>query len=114
MSLMATSPGAVPPQQDLDHAVELLRLLADGTRLSILAMLDGAEMQVTAIAEALSRPTPLVSQHLAKLRAGRLVTGRREGTSIYYTQPDEHIAALVRNILQYTEHALYEQPPHHR
>lgn len=49
-----------------------------------------------------------------RLRAGRLVTSRREGTSIYYTQPDEHVAALVTNILQHAEHVLYARPPHHQ
>lgn len=108
------TPARVPPDPDLDHAVEVLRLLADRTRLAILAMLDGTQMSVSAIAEALSRPAPAVSQHLARLRAGRLVTTRREGTTVFYGQPDEHIAALVTGILHHTEHALYDQPPHHR
>lgn len=103
-----------PPDTDLDHAVEVLRLLADRTRLAILAMLDGTEMSVTAIAAALDRPAPAVSQHLAKLRAGRLVTARRDGTTMYYGQPDEHVAALVTNVLHHTEHVLYPAPPHHR
>ncbi|GEK22591.1 ArsR/SmtB family transcription factor [Cellulomonas xylanilytica] len=105
---------AVPAQAELEHAVEVLRLLADRTRLAILTMLDGSEMSVTSIAETLGRPSAAVSQHLAKLRSGRLVTARRDGTTIYYSQPDEHVAALVANVLQHTEHALYEVPPHHR
>ncbi|TQL02313.1 DNA-binding transcriptional ArsR family regulator [Cellulomonas sp. SLBN-39] len=105
---------AVPPDVELAHAVDVLRLLADRTRLAVLAMLDGTEMSVTAIAEALDRPVPAVSQHLARLRAGRLVTARRDGTTVWYGQPDEHVAALVTNVLQHTEHALYETPPHHR
>jgi DNA-binding transcriptional ArsR family regulator len=109
-----TSQRARPPEADLDHAVNVLRLLADRTRLAILAMLDGTEMSVTAIAETLDRPSAGVSQHLAKLRAGHLVTSRRDGTTIYYGQPDEHVAALVANVLQHTEHMLYEVPPHHR
>ncbi|WP_240643988.1 ArsR/SmtB family transcription factor [Antribacter gilvus] len=79
-----TSQRTTTPDADLDHAVQVLRLLADRTRLAILAMLDGTEMSVTAIAETLDRPTAAVSQHLAKLRAGHLVTARRDGTTIYY------------------------------
>ncbi len=114
MTTVATTRRTAPPDADLDDAVEVLRLLADRTRLAILAMLDGAEMSVSAIAAALDRPGPAVSQHLARLRAGRLVTARREGTTVYYSQPDEHVAALVTNVLQHTEHALYDTPPHHR
>lgn len=77
-------------------------------------MLDGQEMSVGQIADVLDRPTPAVSQHLAKLRAHDLVATRREGTSIFYTQPDEHMSALVLNIVQHSEHALYAEPPHHR
>ncbi|WP_250445473.1 helix-turn-helix transcriptional regulator [Actinotalea sp. C106] len=114
MTIVAPTERAAPPEADLDHAVEVLRLLADRTRLAVLAMLDGTEMSVSAIAEALDRPAPAVSQHLAKLRAGRLVAARRAGTTVYYSQPDEHVAALVTNVLQHTEHTLYEAPPHHR
>ncbi|HML50898.1 MAG TPA: metalloregulator ArsR/SmtB family transcription factor [Propionicimonas sp.] len=103
-----------PSPDELDHAVEVLRLLADHTRLAILALLHGRELSVTAIAEHLGRPVPGISQHLAKLRTGNLVTSRRDGTTVYYTQPDEHVAALVLNVLQHTEHHLYDRPPHHR
>ncbi|MEK8225349.1 metalloregulator ArsR/SmtB family transcription factor [Oerskovia sp. M15] len=114
MSLVDTAARTTPTDAELDHAVEVLRLLGDRTRLAILAMLEGTEMPVTAIAEAIDRPAPAVSQHLARLRLGRLVTSRREGTTIYYTQPDEHVAALVSNVLHHTEHILYDTPPHHR
>lgn len=113
MTVMSTAIAPVPQRPDLDYAVDILRLLADGTRLAIVAMLDGTEMSVSAIAQALDRPVPAISQHLAKLRAGHLVVARREGTAVFYGQPDEHVAALVRNILQHAEHALYESPPHH-
>ena len=112
---MTNQPGcALPPTKDIDHAVNVLRLLADRTRLMILVLLDNHEMSVNSIAEALDRPTPAVSQHLAKLRAHGLVITRREGTTIYYQQPDEHVSALVANILQHSEHMLYDNPPHHQ
>lgn len=99
---------------ELDTAVEVLRLLADRTRLAVLDLLGEGEQSVGAIAEALDRPVPAVSQHLAKLRAGRLVHTRRDGVTIYYRQANEHVGALVRNVLQQAEHLSYEHPPHHR
>lgn len=98
----------------LDSAVDVLRLLADRTRLSILALLADGDRSVGAIADTLGRPAPGVSQHLAKLRAGGLVTTRRDGTTIYYGLANEHVATLVANVLQHTEHTLYPIPPHHR
>lgn len=103
-----------PPSPDeVRVAVEVLKLLADPTRLAILSMLEGAELPVGAIAETLGRPVPAVSQHLAKLRANSLVVARRDGSSVRYSQPDEHVARLVANTLQHAEHVLHDQPPHH-
>ena len=99
---------------EVARAVEVLRLLADPTRLRILVLLQGAELRVGDLAAELDRPVPAVSQHLAKLRAAGLVVARREGTSVRYSQPDEHVAALVTNVLQHAEHLLYANPPHHR
>lgn len=104
---------SLPAAPELEHAAGLMRLLADRTRLALLTLLDGSELSVGQLADCLDRPVPAVSQHLAKLRAGRLVTTRRDGATVYYSQPNEHVAALVTNILHLSEHALYETPPHH-
>ncbi|MEP7763897.1 metalloregulator ArsR/SmtB family transcription factor [Sanguibacter sp. 25GB23B1] len=98
---------------DLDTAVDVLRLLADRTRLSILDALHDRELSVGAIAEELDRPVPAVSQHLAKLRAGHLVHTRRDGVTVYYRHANEHVDALVRNVLHQAEHLRYDHPPHH-
>ncbi|WP_316668286.1 metalloregulator ArsR/SmtB family transcription factor [uncultured Propionibacterium sp.] len=103
-----------PDEGEVAYAVGVLKLLADRTRLSILAMLSQDEMSVTEIAQKLDRPMPAVSQHLAKLRTAGLVGVRRDGTTNFYQSPDEHVAALVTNALQLSEHALYAEPPHHR
>lgn len=102
-----------PSAAEIAAAADVLKLLADPTRLAILAMLDGRELPVGAIAAALERPVPAVSQHLAKLRAHDLVATRREGSSVHYRQPDAHVARLVTNALQHAEHLLHEKPPHH-
>lgn len=99
----------------VDGAVDVLRLLADGTRLAILASLrDGASTSVSALAAEVDRPVPAVSQHLAKLRAGRLVRSRREGTTVLYSTANEHVDQLVTHVLQHSEHLLFDVPPHHR
>lgn len=103
-----------PHDDEVEYAVGVLKLLADRTRLSILAMLSQDEMSVTEIARALGRPMPAVSQHLAKLRTAGLIGVRRDGTTNHYQSPSEHVAALVTNALQLSEHALYAEPPHHR
>lgn len=105
---------AKPDDVGLDEAVDVLRLLADRTRLEILVLLGDGELAVGAIAAEVGRPVPGVSQHLAKLRGGHLVTTRREGTTVFYSLSSEHVDALVTNVIQHSEHVLYDVPPHHR
>lgn len=66
------------------EAAELLKLLANDQRLIILCRLSGAELSVSELAEHVNLAQSALSQHLAKLRAQRLVATRREGQNIYY------------------------------
>lgn len=111
---MDTTSAWVPPENELEFASDILRLVSDRTRLAILALLRERELAVGEIAAALDRPAPAISQHLAKLKSGRLVSSRREGTSVHYRLPNEHVHALIDNVLQHSEHILYLEPPHHR
>lgn len=104
----------LPTGVELLHAADIAQLLADRTRLGILSLLlPDAELSVGEIAAHLERPVPAVSQHLAKLKNGRLVVARREGTAMMYSLCGEHVALLVENLLQHTEHELFLEPPHH-
>lgn len=69
---------------DLQQTSLLLRLLADPTRMRLLALLEQEELTVAEIAEVLRLAQPRVSTHLAKLREAGLVRDRRAGVSVYY------------------------------
>jgi len=75
-------PSALPADQ-VALAVEVFRMLADGTRIQILWALIDRELPVNDLATVVGKPGPSVSQHLAKLRMARLVKTRREGTQIF-------------------------------
>jgi ArsR family transcriptional regulator len=66
------------------HA-QILKCLAQPTRLMILDCLRAGEKSVGELAELLSLPQPNVSQHLAALRAQDIVATRREGNTIFYS-----------------------------
>ena len=95
-------------------AVEVLRLLADGTRIRLLWALSGGEQTVSALAKIVSKPQPSVSQHLAKLRMARLVTTRRDGTQVFYALMNDHIERLVVDAVLNAEHAMPGVPLHHQ
>jgi DNA-binding transcriptional ArsR family regulator len=101
-------------EEQVRLVVEVLRMLADPTRIQVLWALTDAEMSVNELAEAVSKPAPSVSQHLAKLRMARLVRTRRAGTTIFYSLENEHVGQLVTDAVFNAEHAGPGVPPHHR
>ena len=69
---------------DLHQTTTLLRLLADSTRMRLIALLEQEELTVAEIAAVLHLAQPRASTHLAKLREAGLVLDRRAGVSVYY------------------------------
>ncbi|MCB1636904.1 MAG: winged helix-turn-helix transcriptional regulator, partial [Xanthomonadales bacterium] len=82
---------------DLARCSALLRLLADPTRLRLLALLVGEELTVAELAAATRLAQPRVSTHLAKLKEASLVVDRRAGVSAYYRFPLEELDEAVRS-----------------
>lgn len=95
-------------------AVEVLRVLADPTRLQLAGLMLEEEKSVSQLATDLDRPVPAISQHLAKLRMARLVTTRRQGTSVLYRVENGHVRQLVIDTIGHVEHLLDAVPAHHR
>jgi DNA-binding transcriptional ArsR family regulator len=74
---------------------ELYRALSHPVRLRILDILSRQEACVCHLTAILGKRQPYVSQQLATLREAGLVSDRRDGTLIYYTLADEHVAELL-------------------
>jgi ArsR family transcriptional regulator, arsenate/arsenite/antimonite-responsive transcriptional repressor len=93
MAALAMAPGSPPAVCSwvisnawADRTAELLKALADPTRLSMLACLWAARAPVcicdfTATFE-LSQPT--ISHHMAKLRSAGLIEAEKRGIWVYY------------------------------
>src|SRR5262245_31530600 len=102
------------PDDQVDLAVEVFRMLADASRVQLLWALTDRELPVNELAEHIGRPPAAVSQHLAKLRMARLVQTRRAGTQVFYRIANDHIAQLVTDAVHNAEHAGPDVPGHHR
>ncbi len=76
-------------------ACDLLRGLAQETRLMILCMLSEGEKSVGELEALLNLRQPAVSQQLARLRADNLVTTRREGQTIYYSLGSKEASEVI-------------------
>src|SRR5215210_9202586 len=95
-----------PPDEQVDLAVEVFRMLADATRVKLLHQLLDRECSVNDLATAVGKPQAGVSQHLAKLRMARLVQSRRQGIQVFYRIESAHVRQLVEDALHNAEHAL--------
>ena len=95
---------AKPLRRMADH----YSLLAGETRLKIITLLTGSgELCVCDLASVLEMTPAAVSQHLSRLRSGRLVQSRRDGMTIYYRMT-EGVGGLPAALLPELEPAAEE------
>ncbi len=77
------------------EAAGLMRALSNEKRLIILCQLGEREMSVGQMLALLGLSQSALSQHLAKLRAERLVATRRHGTTIFYRIADPAVLKVI-------------------
>ena len=82
---------------------DLLKLLAHADRLRMIEELRHGERDVTSLATALQLPSTRVSQHLALLRAHRLVEERRDGRNHFYRLAHAHLADWILDALPFVD-----------
>ena len=73
----------------------VLALMANPHRLRILCRIAEREASVGVLVAEVGLSQSAVSQHLAKLREGGIVTTRREAQTIYYSLGTEEIRAIM-------------------
>ncbi|MGB3490446.1 MAG: metalloregulator ArsR/SmtB family transcription factor [Xanthobacteraceae bacterium] len=84
-----------------NDASELLRALSNHHRLLILCQLIDGEKSVGQLAEFLGVRDSTTSQHLALLRRDRIITGRRDGQTVWYrisSQPAQDIVQVLYGV----------------
>lgn len=82
-------------QPKAGEAAELLAAMANPKRLLILCHLLDQELSVGELSERVELGQSPLSQHLAKLRALKLVTARRDGQSIRYRLASEEVTQVL-------------------
>lgn len=85
------------------RASQMLKVLADPTRLRILLTLETAEYNVTGLASELGLEQSALSHQLSILKRERLVKARRDGKSVYYSPNDHHIYTILDQIKHHAE-----------
>jgi ArsR family transcriptional regulator len=93
----------IPPEVS-GALVDLFKVLGDGTRLQLLAILQAGELSVGELAAAVGMTDSAVSHQLRTLRQAGAVRHRREGKSILYALDDHHVLSLLEQARRHAEH----------
>ena len=85
---------------DMQRASQLLKLLGDQTRLTMMKLLQSHDCCVCEFVEIFKMSQPAISQHLRKLRDIELVKEERRGKWVFYSINEDHEDFLfIQNIL---------------
>ncbi|MGX9393955.1 ArsR/SmtB family transcription factor (plasmid) [Nitrobacteraceae bacterium UC4446_H13] len=91
----------VPQQHQLQLAADMLKALADPSRLGLLLRLAKREMSVGELSELEHEKITTMSARLKVLLTAHLVKRRRDGQTIYYSVADKHVLDLVDNVIEH-------------
>lgn len=93
---------ALPNSDILGLASELLKAIADPTRMRILASLRAAEeLCVCDLAAVLKMSESAISHQLRLLRQTHLVGSRKEGRQVFYRLADAHVDSILDCALEH-------------
>jgi ArsR family transcriptional regulator, arsenate/arsenite/antimonite-responsive transcriptional repressor len=87
---------------ELEKAANVLKLLGDKTRLTIIGILKLRECCVCEFLEVFDTSQPSISQHLRKLKDAGLVNEKRRGQWIYYSlNQQSELIGFIEDILEH-------------
>ena len=88
---------------------DVIKLLADSTRLRLINLLTREELSVAELQEILDMGQSRISSHLALLRQGELVIDRKEGKKHYYSLNDK-LGTDLKDLLAHACKVVSEKP----
>lgn len=92
---------ALPSDATLYAAAAILRAAGDAARLRLLLRLADGERCVSELAAMEGEKLGTVSARLRQLHGARLVTRRRQAKHVNYALADDHVARLLRDIIDH-------------
>jgi DNA-binding transcriptional ArsR family regulator len=88
---MAKGKKRVMTPEALELVAARFKVMSEPVRLRILQELEGGEMSVNEVTEAVESTQPNVSKHLKMMQEAGLVSRRQEGNTVYYSIADASV-----------------------
>ena len=84
--------------EEYENVAETCKMLADKTRVAMIALLADGKSSVGDLCDKLKLPQPTVSHHLALLRMSRVVDRKRQGREMHYSLNPDSLAPVKQFI----------------
>lgn len=81
--------------ENIEQAAVAMQAMSHPLRIKILCLLSSGEMMVQEITDAVGSTQSNISQHLAILRACRMIHSRKVATKVLYRIKDERILKMI-------------------
>lgn len=104
----------LPAARAVADVADILGLLGEPHRLTLLLALRDGELCVHDLAATAGQSESATSHALKLLRAHRIVRVRREGRRAFYRLDDPHVRMLLEVALTHTEHSALQHPERER
>lgn len=101
----------MPAVQDFDIVSSIFKLLGDSSRLRIFWLLCHCEACVINISSLVGMSSPAVSHHLKLLKAGGLISSRRDGKEVYYQAVPTCQAETLHHMIEHLVHIACPSSP---
>jgi ArsR family transcriptional regulator len=86
--------------EKFNSGAEILKVLAHPARIALVKiMMEKGPVNVTTLYEELETPQSTVSQHLAKLKTAKIISGTRKGLEVYYEVKDKRIEDILNTMI---------------
>ena len=97
-TIMAYSSSNLIPEDTLEKAVEILKIIGHHDRLQIVKILLSGECQAGQLVNTLGALQSQTSQQLGKLKMHGVLKSRRDGNKTYYSLANDSIKRIVEAI----------------
>ena len=102
----------VTSDEVISLVAETFHVLGDPTRLKIIYLLKLHSCCVRDLAILTGVSESAISHHMRLLKERRIVTQQRQGTTIYYSLSDHHLAPLFQEAEYHADHVYRDLPDH--
>lgn len=107
---VARASSRLPDAGAVADLADVLDLLGEPHRLTLLLALRDVELCVHDLAVTIGQSESATSHALKLLRSHRIVRARKEGRRVYYRLDDPHVRMLLEVALTHTEHSALQHP----